>query len=234
MPMMLFVFERKNPVDRIELLDVGRIRVGEVGGRRVLREQRRRHHVDALVGGLRRQDRRDEQLERVAVVQCAAHIGIEVAQPAHDLVGAVRAPRGRAMGREYPRPMSTPTVVAVPPSGFADLLEAAHRIDDEVAARTGHPALGDAVWRDFAQPGPDSLGLLVDDIAFAHVARSDTFAPQHWTVGLALTPGARRVAIAGALIDAAVAHVAAHGGGNVVLWVFAATDEDDASSRRRV
>jgi mycothiol synthase len=124
--------------------------------------------------------------------------------------------------------MSTPTVVAVPPSGFSDLLEAARRIDDEVAARTGHPALGDAVWRDFAQPGPDSLGLLIDDIAFAHVARSDTFAPQHWTVGLALTPDTRRVGIAGALVDAAIAHVAAHGGGHVVLWVFAATDEDDA------
>ena len=124
--------------------------------------------------------------------------------------------------------MSTPTVVAVPPSGFADLLEAAHRIDDEVAARTGHPALGDAVWRDFAQPGPDSLGLLVDDIAFAHVARERHVRAA--TLDSRPRAHTRRPPRRdrGALIDAAVAHVAAHGGGNVVLWVFAATDEDDA------
>ena len=49
--------------------------------------------------------------------------------------------------------MPSPTVVAVPPSGFPDLVEPASRIDDAVAARTGHAALGDAVWRDLAQPG---------------------------------------------------------------------------------
>ena len=43
------------------------LRFGQRARVRVLLEQRRRHEVDACVGGLRREDRRDEQLERVAV-----------------------------------------------------------------------------------------------------------------------------------------------------------------------
>ena len=49
-----------------ERLDVVRIGGREVGRRRILREQRGRHHVDALVGGLRRQDRR----RRAARTRC--------------------------------------------------------------------------------------------------------------------------------------------------------------------
>jgi mycothiol synthase len=124
--------------------------------------------------------------------------------------------------------MPSPVVVAVPPSGFADLVEPVAAIDKAVAARTGHPALGAAVWRDLAQPGRDSLGLLVTDRAFAHVGRSDTFAPQHWAIGLAVVPDQTDDATVALLIDAALAHVAARGGGHVVLWVFAARPADDA------
>ena len=44
---------------------------GQVLGRRVPGEQRRRHHVHPHVGGLGRQDRGRQQLERVAVVELA-------------------------------------------------------------------------------------------------------------------------------------------------------------------
>src|SRR5262249_32548157 len=39
-------------------------------------EQRRRHHVDADVGGLCREDRRDEQLERRRIVQLGVSVGM--------------------------------------------------------------------------------------------------------------------------------------------------------------
>ena len=60
--------------DLLQLLAVG-ARV--VRGRGVAREQRRGHHVDPLVGGLRGQDRRDEQLERGLEVQLGVHVRIE-------------------------------------------------------------------------------------------------------------------------------------------------------------
>ena len=53
-------------------------------GVRVAGEQRRRHDVDAGVGGLRRQDRRGEQLERVAVVELADRVGVLLRQPRGD------------------------------------------------------------------------------------------------------------------------------------------------------
>jgi len=61
----------------------------------------------------------------------------------------------------------------------------------------GHPALGDAVWLDLEHPTADSAGFLVADQAYAHVAPSDNAAPsdgaapRHWTLGLAVAPGAR-------------------------------------------
>jgi mycothiol synthase len=102
-------------------------------------------------------------------------------------------------------------------------------LDDALHEATGHPALGDAVWRDLACPGPDTLGLLAraDADAYLHVARSDTFAPRHWVLGLAAasaaTPDVAR------LLDAAVAHIAAHGGGDAVVWRFDPEPADDAA-----
>ena len=102
------------------------------------------------------------------------------------------APRGRA------------TAVTVPSSrgrtvrrrGDAGALRrrsarAVARIDAAARAADGHPALGDAVWLDLEHPAPDSAGFLVDDHAYAHIARSDNAAPRHWTLGLAVAPAAR-------------------------------------------
>jgi len=102
-------------------------------------------------------------------------------------------------------------------------------LDDSVRDATGHPALGDAVWRDRAQPGPDSIGFVARDggrpTAYLHVARSDTFAPQHWVLGLARAPGSDPRP--DALLHAGSAHVAMHGGGEAMLWIFDPAADDD-------
>ena len=71
--------------------------------------------------------------------------------------------------------MAGPEIVVATPSD----LEAITALDHAVREATGHPALGDAVWRDLANPAPDSIGFLARDgastVAYLHVARSDTF-----------------------------------------------------------
>jgi mycothiol synthase len=105
-------------------------------------------------------------------------------------------------------------------------------LDHAVHEATGHPALGAAVWRDLASPGADSVGLLARHDgradAYLHVARSDTFAPQHWVLGLAASPSTADGAVA-RLLDAATDHVAGRGGGEVVVWRFDPTPGDDAA-----
>jgi mycothiol synthase len=102
-------------------------------------------------------------------------------------------------------------------------------LDAALRDATGHAALGDAVWRDLTTPGADSRGLFAraggEVLAYLHVARSDTFAPQHWVLGLA----AREVASdsTARLLDAAAAHIATHGGGETVVWLFDPTPADD-------
>jgi mycothiol synthase len=104
-------------------------------------------------------------------------------------------------------------------------------LDRAVRDATGHPALGDGVWRDLANPAPDSVGYLArdDDRAFAylHVARSDTFSPRHWSLGLARDPVTRRDQETSRLLAAAEQHLASRGGGQAVLWVFDPSTADD-------
>ena len=67
MPIRFFVFDRKNPVEWTSSSSSSGSAAAEVGRRRVPGEHVRRHLVHHLVGALGRQDRRDEQLERVVV-----------------------------------------------------------------------------------------------------------------------------------------------------------------------
>jgi mycothiol synthase len=122
--------------------------------------------------------------------------------------------------------VTLPSVEAVSAAAFPSITARVESIDRAVTEGRGHEALGDAVWRDLARPGDGSIGLFADDIAYAHVARSDTFAPQHWIVGLAARPDADPDPRP-ALLEAASEHVARHGGGRVVAWVFAAGPTDD-------
>jgi mycothiol synthase len=98
-------------------------------------------------------------------------------------------------------------VTVVPPEQFA-------AARDRVVALDG-ASLNEAVWRNIDAPAPDSALIFADDdAAVAHIARSDTFSPQHWALGVA----ARQSEVP--VIKAALEHVAQHGGGKVVYWVL--------------
>jgi mycothiol synthase len=122
-------------------------------------------------------------------------------------------------------------VSTVAPEEFGAIRERVARIEDAAQAIDGHASLGDAAWRDLDAPMPDSAGFYVDDLAYAHVARSDNAAPRHWVLGITVAPDARDGVVRRALLDAALAHVATHGGGRVVLWLLGAQTEDDDELR---
>ena len=60
-------------------------RLRQCGSGRITLEQRRRDHVDALIGRLRRQDRRDQQLKGVGVVQLGVGIRVLGLQPVEEV-----------------------------------------------------------------------------------------------------------------------------------------------------
>lgn len=124
--------------------------------------------------------------------------------------------------------MTEPSVVEVTPERFPDLTPQVERIDAEVRAAAGHPALGDAVWRDLERPGPESAGFLAGDDAYAHLARADNEDDHGWVLGLAIGPHAHRDGSRVALVHAAARHVRAHGGGSVSSWVLGADEDADA------
>jgi mycothiol synthase len=113
--------------------------------------------------------------------------------------------------------------------------EAIVALDRAVLDATGHPALGDAVWRDLAKPDTDSSGFLArregQVVAYLHVARSDTFTPQHWALGLARDPAPADADTdpTAALLAVATGHVAKHGGGQALVWLFDPSPVDDAT-----
>jgi len=112
------------------------------------------------------------------------------------------------------------------------------RLHDDAEAIDGHASLGEAVWRDLDRPlEAMSAGVVaLDDarvLGFAYVHRSDNVSPAHWDLGLVLHPDGRRDSnIAVALLERAVEHVADHGGGSVVLWIFEPDEHDDAAAAR--
>lgn len=125
-----------------------------------------------------------------------------------------------------------PAVVPVEPARFAEITTTVERIEAAVRRADGHPALGDSVWRDLAHPGGDSCGFSAGDDAYAHLARADNHVAGQWSLGITIAPPARTTGARVALIEAALAHVAARGGGRVACWVLGAdatTDRDLAS-----
>jgi mycothiol synthase len=126
--------------------------------------------------------------------------------------------------------MAPPPLRAVEPPEFAAVRTRIARIEAAATGATGHASLGEATWRDLDVAPPESAGFLVDGAAYAHVARSDNFSPRHWVLGLTVDPavgdGEARD-LRGALVDAALAHVRAHGGGRVVHWQLGATGAAD-------
>ena len=128
--------------------------------------------------------------------------------------------------------MTTEPLARVDPADFATSpTTRSPRSTPRPRRADGHDALGDAVWRDLAHPAPTRSGFLVDGRAYVHVARGDDERSRR--VGPRASSGSPAKRDAGAiaaLLDAAVAHVAAHGGGALdVLGV-----RRDRRRRRRV
>jgi mycothiol synthase len=132
--------------------------------------------------------------------------------------------------------MSTESPDAVAPTDFEAIRDRVARIEEQAIAADGYPSLNEAIWRDLDLDVDvaerDSAGFFVDDVAYAHVARSDNFQPRHWALGVTVAPDARATGARAAALAAALAHVAAHGGGRAVLWVMGASDRDDAELAR--
>src|SRR5581483_3298004 len=80
----------------------GRVSLRERRRSRVTREERRRHHVDPNIRGLRRENRGDEQLERVAVVQLRVGIRMLLGERVDD-------PAGVSGGLQCTGPFDQPT-----------------------------------------------------------------------------------------------------------------------------
>ena len=111
------------------------------------------------------------------------------------------------------------------------------RLHDEAEAADGHASLGDDVWRDLDRPIDDaSAGVLATDddraVGYAHVFRSDNVSPPHWAAGVVVDPAYRDGDVEASMLEAAVAHVAAEGGGLVVLWLFDPDDRDDRAAEQ--
>ncbi|MGQ0824321.1 MAG: mycothiol synthase [Actinomycetota bacterium] len=123
--------------------------------------------------------------------------------------------------------MAAAAVTTIAPDDFGAVVAEVRALDDAARAADGYPALGEAVWRDLEQPGADSAGACAPGVAYLHVARSDNFSPRHWVAGLVVHPDARGHAPVTALLTATVEHVAASGGGRLVLWVFGAATAAD-------
>jgi mycothiol synthase len=124
------------------------------------------------------------------------------------------------------------------PVAPADLVTVT-RLHDDAEAIDGHPSLGEAVWRDLDRPlEPGSAGVLAtvdgrdEPVGYAHVYRSDNVAPPHWGVGLVVHPSFRDNEVEVALLETAAAHVAAEGGGVLILWIFDPDEGDDAAAAR--
>ena len=125
--------------------------------------------------------------------------------------------------------MTTLALTRVEPGEFAARRESIAELDAAVRAVDGHDAVGESVWRDLAAPHADSVGFLIESRAYIHVARAAPFGAGHWNAGIIRMAGARDRATTTDLLGAAVAHVAAHGGGRLECWVLGATEADDGS-----
>jgi hypothetical protein len=110
-----FVAEEAGAADHV--LELERFGLGERTRVGIACEERRRHHVDAGIGALRREDRRDEQLQRRLVQQGAVGVRVSRLEPRDDFaspcgavgcglferLGRFAARRGGAERRRDPR-----------------------------------------------------------------------------------------------------------------------------------
>ena len=118
-PTMLRVLARKKPVERMiaSTSEAGACR--ERGRGREAAEEDGRHHVHALVGALRGEDRGHGQLEGVPVVEGAAGFGVRLLENVEDAHGALRRGAELPAGRRGAFPPRARGARALQDAGFA-------------------------------------------------------------------------------------------------------------------
>jgi mycothiol synthase len=109
-------------------------------------------------------------------------------------------------------------------------------VADDAGRAARHPVVGDAVWRDVADPSPDTALIVARDgdstVGVMHVGRSDSLATPHTTLSFAVAPGAPDDEVVAAMTTTAFADRREHGGGRVELWVLGADRSWDDRARR--
>ncbi len=115
-----------------------------------------------------------------------------------------------------------------------DELAAIRALEGRAAAADGHESLGAAAWRDLAEPGPESFGLLDADegtaLAYAHVAPADSTATPHLQVGAVTDPTAPdRPGRLAALARAVATALADRAAGPATWWAAGADAATDAA-----
>jgi mycothiol synthase len=123
--------------------------------------------------------------------------------------------------------VTDPPLEAIGPAQFADVHDRVERIERAATVALGHASLGDAHWRDLNRPGSDSAGFFLNDSAYEHVSRAENEAGARWALGLTVASGSRDTPALTMLVEAALRHIRAHGGGLATLWVLGAQDGDD-------
>jgi mycothiol synthase len=113
-------------------------------------------------------------------------------------------------------------------TGEPDEARVAHALADAALAADGHPAVGDAVWRDLEHPTPTGLGVVatVDGapVGYLHAATDGGTVERATTLSLIVDPAHRGAGVGDALVQRAVESLAGRGGppSRLQLWIFGA------------
>jgi mycothiol synthase len=110
------------------------------------------------------------------------------------------------------------------------------RLADDAGGAAGHPMVGDTVWRDLADPSPDTAIIVAREgettVGAMHIGPSDSLSTPHATLSFAVAPGAPDAEVVAALTTTALADRRSHGGGHIELWVLGADPSWDDRAHR--
>ena len=115
-------------------------------------------------------------------------------------------------------------------AGAAEETALARALADRSERRDEHPALGDAVWRDLAHPGPGSQGFAAyvagEPVGYLRAVRRDSEAA--FDCAMTVHPDHRDDDVPGLLLMAGIDHARAQQADHVSLWVFGADVDTDS------
>lgn len=104
-------------------------------------------------------------------------------------------------------------------------------LEKVAATADGHPAIGDAAWRDLSSPSDRSAVIVAssgaDPVGAVHVAPAEN-EPRQLTASIVVHP-ARRAHVVDVLADAVRTFAGSVGADHVVLWIFGVDEPIDAA-----